>query len=74
MRDLHMSLFGLSTIVMATNNFSNVNKIRDGCLDPVYKVSIVVIITDNVKKKYIIPQNINKAYIFTFKCESIPSK
>ena len=38
--DLDLPLFGLPVITIATNNFSEINKIGEGGFGPVYRVSI----------------------------------
>jgi hypothetical protein len=39
-RYLDLPFFNLSTIIDATNNFSNDNKLREGGFGPVYKVNM----------------------------------
>jgi hypothetical protein len=39
-RDLELPFFNLSTIIDATNNFSNDNKLGEGGFGPVYKVNM----------------------------------
>ncbi|KAJ0733954.1 putative non-specific serine/threonine protein kinase [Helianthus annuus] len=39
--DLELPLFGLSTLVKATNDFSKNNKLGEGGFGPVYKVYIL---------------------------------
>lgn len=45
MGDIHLPLFRLSKVAMATNNFSIENKLGEGGFGPVYKVIYAVIIT-----------------------------
>lgn len=42
--DQAMPLFDIDTILAATNNFSNNNKIGEGGFGPVYKVNFLILI------------------------------